>query len=1041
MNTGRNLELKRIIATPQEEKPHFDWKKLVAKDRSCTCEYYNASELADKVGETVVDAALLEGQTDIFSEENKTLVIALVKQICQGLKTCEVRPPNQAFVDDLIEEIFVRNGRLDLAQAFVAKCNFTNEYYKKLKDGRRLNLIRRDGSVVPWNIEKIKHAVEQAFIAQHQDPSRAEKISYAVTKNILDDGLSFIHIENVQDCVQEELMRQGEYKIAEAYILYRAERAKLRADGNDLEQEKLATKSMSEESMLLITGNDGETFFWDGSELRKRIAFANDGLDSHLSQDEIFFSLKEGIVSNIDISTLRTCIIKNARKLIEKDPVFALFAARMQLLYLYEDVLGWNCSSDTFDELNEKQSIAFKKYIEQAVADGLLHRDMLQYDLSMLSQSLRIDDDKWFDAIALQSMEEHYFMRDSNDKILETPQMLWMRVAMGVFLARQRAENDVIALYNILRERKFCLATPTLYYAGTVKPQMMSSYVYALEDDMKNIMMRGISDNAFIAKWGGGIAGSWSHVRSRNSRIAGTRGKAPGVIPFLQLHQHQLAIANQGTERRRGRGAAYLEIWHNDILEFVNYKKKYGVAGVQDDALGTVVWVPDIFMRRLEQDGDWTLLNTDKAYSLHDIYGEEFDAKYEELERQVTDGKINGQKIACRDIWQKIMQRIFETGYPKIAFKDTCNRSNMCKNGMIHSCNLCLEHTLNTTPDETAVCNTGALDICKHLTPDGSLDYVSMKHTIRIATRALDAMIDANFFPSDAAKGFAERYRAIGLGMMGLQNALYEKNLPFGSEEAIAFSEECAEVLAYETILASSELSEQYGPCDVYSETEWSKGKLPFDNASNVPVQHLDWDGLRNRIKSHGVRNAYMNACSPTRKIARLLSCYPELSPATKNVFTKRFDDNYEMMIISPELVRILKRTGVWNKSIHKQIRYFDGDLAAIDGIPDNIKDVFATAYMIDSAAIIDGAARRQQWIDQSQSFRLFLGSPNLRNLSAMFVSAWKKGIKGVYDVKSAGFFSNPASSDVKSLTAIQNNTHDGAHHLMNVLDNFRLGK
>jgi ribonucleoside-diphosphate reductase alpha chain len=1040
MMKGQNLELKRIIATPAEEKPKFDWRRLIENENSCFCEYYNIGEIAERIGEALVNASLVEGQFDIFSDESKKLVISLSEQVCARINSCETRPPNQALVDDIVEEVLVRNEKKEMAYAFVTKLKLENEYYKHLKEGRKLNLIRRDGSVVPWNIEKIKHAVELAFVAQRQNPERADKISRAVTKNILDEGLSFVHIESVQDRVQEELMRQGEYKIAEAYILYRAERAKLR-ELSDIEKEKPAARE--QESIVLVRDAANGTFFWDGAELRKRIEFANDGLESHLTFDEIFLALKDGISSDITILELKNCVVKNARLLIERDPVFAVFAARIQLLYLYEDILGWNCDSDSFDSLGEKQAEAFVGYIKSGVADGLLHGDMLKYDLQKLANSLDIGRDREFDAIALQGLQENYFMRGWQNQTLETPQMLWMRVAMGVFLAKDGGENDVIALYELMRDRKFCLATPALYYAGTPKAQMMSSYVYYLEDDMQSIMTRGISDNAFIAKWGGGLAGSWSNVRGKGARISGTRGETPGVIPFLRLHQHQLAIANQGAERRRGRGAAYLEIWHNDILEFIDYKKKHAIADERSDALGTVIWVPDIFMRRLEKDGDWTLLNSEDAYALHELHGDEFNKKYKEIEKLAANGKIPGNKITCREIWQKIMQRIFEAGYPKIAFKDTCNNANMCKNGVIHAAGLCLEHVMNTTSDETAVCNTGSLNISRHLMPEGTLDENSLRHTVRIATRALDAMIDANFFPSEASLKFAKKYRAIGLGLMGLQNAFYAKNLPFGSEEAMDFGEECTEIIAYGTVEESCELAIANGPCEVFAASEWKNGKMPFDFSNCRGTGRLDWEALRSKVKKHGIRNAYLNAFSPTRKIARLLGCYPEMSPATKNVFTKRLDDNYEMMIISPELVKILKKTGVWNKAIHKQIRYFEGELAAIDGIPDSIKEVFSTAYMIDNELIIESAARRQKWIDQSQSLRLFLSSPNLKTLSNMFVLAWQKGIKGIYDVKSAGFFSGTSADDSNSDCQYPDNCpasvrFDNTDAMVKILENFR---
>lgn len=1036
MDNQNNLDLKRIIATPAEEKPRFNWAKLIQNDPICASQHHHAEAIAEIIGEATVNAGLLKGQSDILSDENKNLVRSLVQEICSELAQQNSQPVSQERIENIIEEVLVRHRCQDIAMAFVAQCHFKNEYSKKMHQEKALHLIRRDGSVVPWNIDKIKHAVELAFLAQNQTPEKADIISQAVTQRIIDEGLSFIHIETVQDCVQAELMRQGEYKIAEAYILYRAERAKQREE-NETETPKTTASPAS--PLILIKNNDGSSFFWDGAELRRYITFANQGLDSHLTDEEIFLSLKENMDEETTLVSLRANIVKNARMLIEKDPVLAVFAARIRLLFLYEEVFGWNCRTDPFESINQQQSQAFVRYIQKAVEQGLLHPSMLKYDLVRLSKELEVSFDEDFDAIALESLEENYFLRDDQNHVLETPQMLWMRVAMGVFLEQEHSEDQVIRLYRVMSARRFCLATPTLYYAGTPKAQMMSSYVYYLEDDMQSIMTRGISDNAFIAKWGGGIAGSWSNVRCKDSRIAGTRGRAPGIIPFLELHQHQLAIANQGSERRRGRGTAFLEIWHYDVLDFINYKKEHGYSGKGNDCLGTALWIPDIFMRRLEMDGDWTLFNSENAYALNELYGEAFDQQYEQLEQRAEAGEIIAKKITCREIWQRIMQRIFETGFPKIAFKDTCNRSNMCKNGIIHASNLCMEHMMNTSVDETAVCNTGALDISKHLCPDGSLDITLLRETISIAVDALDAMIDASYFPSESSQSFARRYRAIGLGMMGLQNAYYNKNLAFDSDEALQFAEDCSEIIAYESIKESVELAKAKGACPIFPETEWAKGNLPCDFSSLPTTSNgkLDWLSLRENVKTYGIRNAYLNAYSPTRKIARLLGCYPELSPATKNVFTKRMDDNYEMMIISPEMVKALKKAGVWNKSIHKQIRYFEGELGAIDGIPNDIKEVFSTAYMIDNHVLIESASQRQRWIDQSQSLRLFLGTPNLRILSDMFLSAWKKGIKSIYEVKSAGFFQNSLHTSTSHAFSPSSHPQDHTDAMIEVLSKF----
>jgi ribonucleoside-diphosphate reductase alpha chain len=1025
-NSQENLNLKKLIFTPSGEKPRFRWESVVGRieaHKDC-----DVLAVARELGEALTNVCLVRGEADIFTQENKDLIRSLVADIAKEFLRRRSDALGRGEIDSLVEEVLVRNKARDIARGYAMKRRAENESFNNLCNKPNIRLIRRNNQIVPWNEAKIKNAVTQAFLAVKQDPAPAARIAEEVTKSVIDSGLLFAHIEDVQDCVQEELMAGGFFRVAEAYILYRSKRSQLRDSG---QLEDSIADVASQESIVLIRDENGKNFLWDGSDLQARISFAHAGIDSHLTNNEIVNALRDGVVNEMDCEALRGCVIENAQGLIEKDPGFAIFAARIQLSYLYEDIFGWHCSSDGAHWLQNRQRSIFAKYVERGVQLKLLHGDMLNYDLDAVSAALDVRADLEFDAIALQSLVENYLLRDSEHAILETPQMLWMRVAMGVFLGRRHAESDAIALYELLKERRFCLSTPTLYYAGTPKAQMMASYVYHISDDLESIMARGIADNAFISKWGGGIGGSWTNVRGRGMRIKGTRGDSPGIIPFLQLHQHQLAVANQGMERRRGRGLASLEAWHCDVQEFIDYKKKIGGSSSGNGELGTVLWIPDLFMKRLEGNADWTLFNPEDVGDLHDLYGLEFEKRYVEFEERSAAGEIPSKKVSTSDLWQKIMQRIFETGYPKIAFKDTCNRANMCKNGVIHAPNLCLEHTLNTSPGETAVCNTGSLDIGKHLCDDGSLDVDRLRNTVRIAVRALDAMIDVNYFPTEASKVFAQKYRAIGLGVMGFQNALYHKSVPFGSPEALEFGNECFELVAYETIGESVKLAKQLGACPVCDLTEWKNGILPMDFSSRGTKPRLDWDSLRGELRQFGIRNAYLNANSPTRKISRLMGCFPGLAPATRNVFTKELSHNREMMIISQELVKTLKRHGFWNKEIHKQIRYFEGELAAIDEISDEVKNLYCTAFMIESPILIEHAAICQRWIDQSQALRLFLAAPNLHALSSMFVDAWTKGIKAISDVKSAGFALNKDHGEFGEYT-------DGASAMISALDRFR---
>ncbi|MDR2720943.1 MAG: ribonucleoside-diphosphate reductase subunit alpha, partial [Puniceicoccales bacterium] len=673
-DSQEDLELRRFVFTPNEEKPRFRWESVAERleaHRDC-----DVPGIARELGEALTNVCLSRGEADIFTEENKNLISSLMADITWESMRRQSDALSKNEIDLLVEEVLIRNKVRDIARSYAMKKRTENELFNRCNKQPNIKLIRRNNQVVPWNEMKIKNAVTQAFLAIKQDPAPAAKIAEEVTKSVINSGLLFAHVEDVQDYVQEELMSEGFFKVAEAYILYRSKRAQMR-DNEQIEDQ--ATDAASQEAIILIRSGKGENFLWDGSDLQARISFARVGINSHLTNDEVVCALRNGVISEMDYDSLRTLVIENARSLIEKDPNFAIFAARIQLSYLYEDILNWRCSSDGVSWLQERQRSTFAKYIEHGVQLGLLHKGMLKYDLEMIATELDIRADLEFDAIALQSLVENYLLRDSVHTILETPQMLWMRVAMGVFLGGDHAERDAIALYELFKERKFCLSTPTLYYAGTPKAQMMASYVYHIRDDLESIMARGIADNAFISKWGGGVGGSWTNVRGRGMKIKGTRGDSPGIIPFLQLHQHQLAVANQGTERRRGKGLASLEAWHCDVKEFIDYKKKVGGSNVGNDELGTVLWIPDLFMKRLEENIDWTLFNPEDASDLHDLYGSKFEKRYIELEEQSAEGKIPSQRVATSDLWQKIMQRIFETGYPKIAFKDTCNRANMCK--------------------------------------------------------------------------------------------------------------------------------------------------------------------------------------------------------------------------------------------------------------------------------------------------------------------------------------------------------------------------
>jgi ribonucleoside-diphosphate reductase alpha chain len=1030
LNLAEDNILKQVISDRFElastDRP-YDWRGTIPVDkrtphadiivtRGDKETQFSLEDVADAIGDSLADLliARAEDEKSIFSDVNRNFVsqvahnvaISLTKSLEQGGRL----RLSEADLYLLIEKALLENEAYDVAKSLAFRRSLEKTGHVDMGASPHalpVRLIRRNGNVVPWSETKIEIAVRKAFLTIHENPEPAVDVAKAVTEIVRRGDQSFVHIEDVQDHVQEELMRQGHYKAAQHYILYRAERGRQRS-----EEEENATEDLSQDSMIVVISDEGTSSFWDGMELKKRIAYASIGLDLNLPEADIERELRRSIGSEISAKDLKATIILNSKTLIEKDADFAKFAARILLSYIYEEVLDWNISSDGVEKLKEAHKQGFKSYLKHGVAIKRLHPELLEkYDLDKLAEAFDPTADLDFDYLGIQTLYDRYLIVDkTGDKHrrVETPQFFWMRVAMGLFKKEQtKAEDWVIRLYNLYKGRRFCSSTPTLFNSGTLHSQLSSCYLYKVDDSIESIMQRGIAENAYLSKWAGGLGGSWTAVRGTGGYIQGTNGESQGIIPFLKLHNDQLLAVNQGG-KRKGSGCAYLETWHNDIEDFLELRKNTGDDRRRCHDMNTANWVPDLFMKRMEDRQNWTLFRSNETPDLHDLYGKAFELRYKEYEAQAAEGKIWSRQLPAIELWKSMLKMVFETGHPWITFKDPCNvRSPQDHCGVIHSSNLCTEITLNTSDEETAVCNLGSVVLDSHINRDGAIDHDMLKETITVAIRALDNVIDINFYPTQPAQTANSRHRPIGLGVMGLQNALYKRNLAFASDAAVEFNDEMMEAIAYYAYSASSDLAAEVGTYSSYEGSKWSRGLLPQDTVDLLEEERgrkidvprggkMDWSVVREKIAKHGMRNSNVLAIAPTATISNIMGTTPCIEPNYKNLYVKS-NLSGDFTILNTELVRDLKKANLWSPEMVDQLKYFDGELDNIDDIPEAIKQKHKTVFGIGHEYLVDAAARRQKWIDQSQSVNLFLATPDLKTLSHMYRRAWDKGLKTTY--------------------------------------------
>ena len=875
-------------------------------------------------------------------------------------------------------------------------------------------IIRRNGSVVIFEPNKIAVALMKAFLAVHGTHGAASasvrETVDALTESVVHGlmrsrpGGGTFHIEDVQDQVELGLMRGSHHEVARAYVLYRERRSQERA--------RQLQPSAAQQQPVLHVVDRGQRVPLDFEALRALIAAACEGLGADVTGEPILAETRRNLYDGVPIDEVHKASILAARTLIERNPAYTRATARLLLHTIRKEILGEEVSQA---EMAERYPDHFPQFIQRGVKAELLDPRLLQYDLARLGAALKPERDFQFDYLGLQTLFDRYFLHIDEVRI-EMPQAFFMRVAMGLSLNEIDREARAIEFYNVMSSFDFMSSTPTLFNAGSLRSQLSSCYLTTVADDLDGIY-EALKENALLSKFAGGLGNDWTRVRALGSHIKGTNGKSQGVVPFLKVVNDTAVAVNQGG-KRKGAVCAYLETWHLDIEEFLELRKNTGDDRRRTHDMNTANWIPDLFMRRVLEGGQWTLFSPSSCPDLHDLFGAAFETAYVAYEARADRGEIKLHKrVEAKDLWRKMLTMLFETGHPWITFKDACNvRSPQQHVGVVHSSNLCTEITLNTSDSEIAVCNLGSINLARHLIdgPEGkTVDQVKLKQTIRTAMRMLDNVIDINFYAVKKARDSNLRHRPVGLGLMGFQDALYELRVPYASDAAVEFADRSMEAICYHAYWASTELAEERGRYASYRGSLWDRGILPIDSldllsearGGHVEVDRsttMDWDALRTRIAAHGMRNSNCVAIAPTATISNIIGVDASIEPCFGNLSVKS-NLSGEFTIVNEYLVRDLKRLGLWDDVMVMDLKHFDGSLRRIDRVPDDIKQLYATAFEVDARWLIEAASRRQKWIDQAQSLNLYLAGASGKKLDEIYKLAWLRGLKTTYYLRTMG--------------------------------------
>ncbi|MEO1083134.1 MAG: ribonucleoside-diphosphate reductase subunit alpha, partial [Acidobacteriota bacterium] len=823
-----------------------------------------------------------------------------------------------------------------------------------------LRVVKRTGAVVEFDAHRIHGAITKAVAASDYelDERDIEQIVDAVNTEIRGRFNDFYpNVENIQDIVEKHLVRGAHYEIAKAYILYRAERQKARevAAERAIENAKLGK--------LTVKKRDGRLQLLNVKKVDDVLRRAATGLGDGIDFDAILREVVKNVYDEVDSADIDRALVLASAAFIERDPGHSYLAARLLRQRLLKEVTGRSIRDDELDSVYRQ---TFIENIKELIECSHLDRRMGDFDLDRLAAAMKPDRDLQLQYLGLQTLYERYFLRKGGE-CMELPQAFWMRVAMGLAIEEPDQRDDwAIEFYELMSQRRFVPSTPTLFHAGTTHPQLSSCYLTTIDDDLKHIF-KSLGDNSQLSKWSGGIGNDWSNIRATGSPIKSTKVESQGVIPFLKIANDVTNAINR-SGKRRGATCAYLETWHYDIEDFLDLRKNTGDERRRTHDMNTANWIPDLFMKRVMTDGDWTLFSPDEVSDLHHLYGSAFEVAYEAYEKRAREGDMNLHKVVkAKSLWRKMLTMLFETGHPWITFKDACNiRSPQDHVGTIHSSNLCTEITLNTSADETAVCNLGSVNLSSHMS-DGELDRERLASTVTTAIRMLDNVIDINFYPTEEAKNSNMRHRPIGLGLMGFQDALFEVGLPFESEEALEFADATHEWISYHALQASCMLAQERGSYPTFEGSKWARGLLPIDTLDllekerGVPVEvsrtkRLDWDDLRQRIQEHGMRNSNTMAIAPTATIANISGCFPCIEPIYKNIYVKA-NISGEFTIVNRYLVDELKSLGLWSDDMLDQLKYFDGNVSLIEGVPENVKAKYKEAFEIDPVLALLGEA------------------------------------------------------------------------------------
>lgn len=887
----------------------------------------------------------------------------------------------------------------------------------------QLRVIKRNGTVVPYTDDKITVAITKAFLAVeggtaaassriHDTVARLTEQVTATFRRRMPSG-GTIHIEEIQDQVELALMRAGEHKVARDYVIYREAQAAKRKSA-------AASEVAQPHPSIRITATDGSLQPLDMGRLQTIIREACEGLaevDGELIERETLKNLYDGVAEK----DVNTALVMTARTLVEREPNYSYVTARLLMDNIRAEALSFLAigASATHHEMADLYAKALPAYVEKGVEFELLDPKLKEFDLEQLGRAINHERDQQFTYLGLQTLYDRYFIHKDGIRF-ELPQVFFMRVAMGLAIEEPQKNERAIEFYNLLSSFDYMASTPTLFNAGTLRPQLSSCYLTTVPDDLSGIY-NAIHDNAMLSKFAGGLGNDWTPVRALGSYIKGTNGKSQGVVPFLKVVNDTAVAVNQGG-KRKGAVCAYLETWHLDIEEFLELRKNTGDDRRRTHDMNTANWIPDLFMKRVFEDGKWTLFSPSEVPDLHDLTGKAFEERYEYYEALIEYGKIKLYKtVQAKDLWRKMLSMLFETGHPWLTFKDPCNlRSPQQHVGVVHSSNLCTEITLNTNKDEIAVCNLGSINMVNHIV-DGKLDVEKLGRTVKTAVRMLDNVIDINYYSVPQAKNSNLKHRPVGLGLMGFQDALYLQHIPYGSDAAVEFADRSMEAISYYAIQASCDLAEERGAYSTFEGSLWSQGILPLDSMDilikargekYIEVDRnstLDWAPVRERVKK-GIRNSNIMAIAPTATISNIIGVSQSIEPTYQNLYVKS-NLSGEFTVINPYLVRDLKNRGLWDPVMVNDLKYYDGSVQQIERIPQDLKDLYATAFEVETKWIVDAASRRQKWIDQAQSLNLYIAGASGKKLDVTYRMAWYRGLKTTYYLRALAATSTEKST------------------------------